>query len=126
MGGKAADEIHAQGVGGPVHRLGDAYEIFRRRAPGDQRHRRQILHRVIIELHDRRIEHGGLRMPDAHRVAVGRCMRDAADADTAAGAADILDDDRLAERHLHLLRQDAGDGVGRSAGRIGHHDGDGA
>ena len=66
----------------------------------------------------------GLHVADAHRVAVGRGMRDAADADGAAGAADVLDDNGLAERCLHPLRQEARDGVGRPAGRIGHDDGD--
>ena len=36
--------------------------------------------------------------PMLTRVAVGRGVRDAADADGAAGAADVLDDDGLAER----------------------------
>ena len=47
----------------------------------------------------------GLHMADAQRVAVGRGVRHAADADGAAGAADVLDDDGLAKRRLHPLRQ---------------------
>ncbi len=66
----------------------------------------------------------GLHMADAQRVAVGRGVRHAADADGAAGAADILDDDGLAEGCLHPLGQEARDGVGRAAGRVGHDDGD--
>ena len=48
-------------------------------------------------------------MADADGVAVGRRARDALDAEAAAGAGHILHDDRLAERHLHALGQDAAD-----------------
>ena len=75
------------------------------RRVGDQRDRLEIVHHVVVELHDRRIEDVGLHVADAHRVAVGRGVRHAADADGAAGAADVLDDDGLAERALHPLRQ---------------------
>ena len=59
------------------------------------------------------------------RVAVGmrRCHPRASD--RAAGAADILDHHGLAEDFAHLLRHDAGDDVARTAGREGHHHGDG-
>ena len=63
-------------------------------------------------------------MADADRVAVGRRARDPADADGAAGAGRVLDDDGLAERAAHALGHDAGDGVGRTAGRERHDHGD--
>ena len=47
----------------------------------------------------------GLHVADAHRVAVGRGVGDATDADGAAGPADVLDDDGLAQRRLHPLGQ---------------------
>jgi hypothetical protein len=45
--------------------------------------------------------------PDVDGVAVRRRARDAPDRDAAAGAADILDDDRLPEIGRMPLRQDA-------------------
>ena len=57
-------------------------------------------------------------------VAVGRRAHHAADADAAAGAADVLDDHRLAERLPQPIVQDARDGVGRAAGRERHDHGD--
>ena len=44
----------------------------------------------------------------------------------AAGAADVLDHQRLAERLAHLLGDDARDHVARAAGRERHDHGDGA
>ena len=63
-------------------------------------------------------------MADAERVTVRSGASDLADADAAAGAADVLDDHALVQRNLHALGEDARDRVGRPAGRIGHHDGD--
>jgi hypothetical protein len=94
------------------------------RRVGDQRHRLEILHHVVIQMHGRGVEHVRLDMADAHRVAVGRRMGDATDPNGAAGTTDIFDDDRLAKRILHAVGQDARDGVGRAAGRVGHHEGD--
>ena len=62
----------------------------------------------------------GVPLPDVDRVAVGRGAREAADADRAAGAADILDNHRLAERSAHLVGHDARGDVGRSARRERH------
>ena len=42
----------------------------------------------------------------------------------AAGAADVLDHQLLAERARHVLAEDAGDDVGRPAGRERHDHGD--
>jgi hypothetical protein len=48
------------------------------------------------------------------------------DPDTAAGAGDVLDDHRLAERAAHALGQDAGKDFGAAPGSERHHHGDGA
>jgi hypothetical protein len=91
------------------------------RRVGDQRHRGEIVHHVVGQVHRRGIEHVGLGVADADRVAVGRGLRDPADPDAAAGAAHVLDHHRLAEAGLHALGQDAGERVGRPARRIRHH-----
>ena len=64
-------------------------------------------------------------LAEADGVAVGRRAHRAADADGAARAGDVLDDDGLAERDPHPLGEDAADHVGRSAGRERHDHGDG-
>ena len=94
------------------------------RRVGDQRDRLEILHHVVGQILRRGIDDVGLVVADGERVAVGRRARDAADADAAAGAGDVLDDDGLAERGLHPLGHDAGQRVGRPAGGVGHDDGD--
>jgi hypothetical protein len=69
---------------------------------------------------------GGLAdMPDDKAVAVGRRLGDAGDADGAARATDVLDDDLLAERAAHGLADEPGHGVGGPAGAGRHDDGDG-
>ena len=55
------------------------------------------------------------------RVAVGRAARDRARPDRAAGAAAVLDHDRLAERLAHLLGHDPPHDRGRAAGWERHH-----
>ena len=59
----------------------------------------------------------GVPLADVDGVAIGRGARDAADRDAAAGAADVLDDDRLAERRPHALGHDARGDIGRAARR---------
>ncbi len=54
------------------------------------------------------------------RVAVGRRLGDALRPGHAAGAADILDDELLAEDLADARAEDARDGVDRPAGRIRH------
>jgi hypothetical protein len=58
----------------------------------------------------------------ADGVAVGRGAGDARDALGAAGAGDVLDQDGLAKHGLHVLGENARQGVGRSAGRIRRDD----
>ena len=50
------------------------------------------------------------------RVAVGRGLGRAVDAEHAADAGDVLDDHRLAELGRHALRERAAEDVGRAAG----------
>ncbi len=63
-------------------------------------------------------------LAEIDRVAVGRGTHDAADANAAAGTADVLDDHGLAKRRAQPIIQDARDGVGRPAGRERHDHGD--
>ena len=58
------------------------------------------------------------------RIAVGRRAHRAADAERAAGAGDILDQDRLPERLPHALAEHARQRIGRPAGGEWHDDGD--
>jgi len=59
-------------------------------------------------------------MADADGVAVGRGARDPADADRAAGAGDVLHNDRLTEEAAHALGHDTPNRIGRAAGRERH------
>ena len=56
-----------------------------------------------------------------HGIAVGRGTGGAAGSDHAAGAADVLDDELLAERLRHAVLDDARDRIGGAAGRERHH-----
>ena len=62
--------------------------------------RLEILLQIVVQLVDDAAD-VGVPLPDVDRVAIGRRARDAPDGDAAAGAADILDDDRLPERGPH-------------------------
>ena len=66
---------------------------------------------------DRRVGRGGRDRRHAERVAVRRRARDLGGADRAAAAGLVVDDQRLAERPVDLLGDDAGDDVGGAAGR---------
>jgi hypothetical protein len=85
----------------------------------DQADRREIGAQVEIDIVDDGADMG-VPLADVDGVTVGRGAREPADADRAAGAADILDDHRLAERRAHLVGQDARGDVGRSAWRERH------
>ena len=62
-------------------------------------------------------------LADEQRVAVGRGAGGPSRTRRAAGTADVLDDELLAERPRHVLEDDAGDHVGVAAGSVGHdHD----
>jgi hypothetical protein len=70
----------------------------------------------MVELVD---DAADMRVPlaDVDRVAIGRRLGETAHAQTAACAADILDDDWLAEDRFHPLGHDPRGGVGRTARR---------
>ena len=93
-------------------------------ALGRQRHRLEVRHHVVLQVVHRCVD--DMRAPVAHhqRVAVGRRAGAAAHGDRARGAGDVLDDHRLAERHLHPIRHDPRDRVGRPADRVSHQHGD--
>ena len=89
-----------------------------------QRHRLEILGDVVGRGVGEEIDNVGAPGADADGVAVGRRTRHAADAGDAAGAAQVLDQDRLAECRPHQLDHDADRGVDRAAGRERNNDGD--
>ena len=86
----------------------------------DQPDRLEVLLQVVVDVVDDAAD-VGIPLADVDGVAVRRRARDAADRDAAAGAADVLDDDRLAEDRPHLLGHDARDDIGRAARRERHH-----
>ena len=65
------------------------------------------------------------RAPEHDGVAIGRRLRHARGADHAAGAADVLDDDLLAQHLGQPLGDNAGEHIGAAAGRKAHHQRDG-
>ena len=69
---------------------------------------------------DRTVGGVGAEVPADDGVAVGRGTVGAGGADGAAGAGDVFDDQRLAERDAHAFAEIADDGVGRPAGRERH------
>src|SRR5712691_9007506 len=89
--------------------------VRRRSDPAD---RREVLARIVADIAiearpDR--QRAGISQQDGG--AVGRAFRHRASSDRAAGAAAVVDDDRLAERLAHLVRDDPPDDGGAAAGR---------
>ena len=82
---------------------------------------RRIVFQVRIERRRRRLRP---HVADRDGVAVRRGLGGAGHAEAAAGAADVLDDEGLAERAAHVLADQAGDDIGRPAGGERHDDGD--
>ena len=66
----------------------------------------------------------GVPLAEVDGVAVRRRAREPADPDRAAGAADVLDDHRLAQQRPHALGQNARRHIGRAARRERHDHGD--
>ena len=98
----------------------------KRRSGGvDQADGGEILDRIELEIRIKRHARRQRHLMDHERVAVGRGTGAARGADHAAGAADVFDHDRLAERLLHAVLQDARDRVGRAARRERHQQRDG-
>jgi hypothetical protein len=91
----------------------------------DDAHLREALRRIVFEV---RIERGRRRLrahiADRDGVAVGLRLDGAGHAQGPAGAADVLDHQRLAERARHMLADKAGYDIGRSARRERHDHGD--
>ena len=92
--------------------------VRRRADPADRREiRARIVADIAVEARSDR-ERAGISQQDG--VAVGRALRDRAAADGAAGAAAVVDHDRLAEHLAHLVGDDAPDDGGAAAGRERH------
>ena len=86
--------------------------------------RRQIVEQIeiqFVEAADQNIRGQGA---DAQRVAVGRRVRDLADADGAGRAGEIFDNDRLSERLAHRIGDHPRQNVGGAAGGERHDDRD--
>jgi hypothetical protein len=94
-------------------RLSGDHEL---RIDGDQPDRLEILLQIVVQGIDDAAD-VGIPLADVDRVAVGRRTRDAPDCDAASGAADVFDDDRLAEQRPHLLGHDTPGHIGGSAWR---------
>jgi len=108
--------------------LGERDEVLQRldrqRLVGEKDHRRggdqhdglevgaRIIGQVLVEPDARRV---GAEVAHHHGVSIGRRLGDAARPDGAARAGDVLDDELLAERHAHVLPEDARQHVGRPA-----------
>src|SRR6516225_119184 len=79
---------------------------------------------VMHALLDRRND-GVRHVGEQEGVAVRRGFGGNLDAEAAAGAGAVVDDDLLAERFRHSLADEASEHVGAAARRIGHDEGDG-
>ena len=81
-------------------------------------HRRKVLERVVADLafHEDRV-HEERERGEKQRIAIRRGPRHRLGRDDGVGAGPILDDEGLAERAGHVLRDDARDHVGRPARR---------
>ena len=85
----------------------------------DQGHRGEIALDVIVELVEQRID--GVRgKREQEAVTVGRRFRGSLGAHRAAGAAAVLDDDRLSERLRQAILHDARDDIRPPARRVRH------
>ena len=91
----------------------------------DGRHRHEIAHELVGAVRQQRLVDGVRVRHHQQRVAVGRRLGDLARADQRAGAGPVLDDERLLERFLQVLADDAGVDVGGPAGAERHDDLDG-
>ena len=83
----------------------------------DQRDRREILDRVVVELLVKAGADGERRRTEKDGVTVGPRLRHKFDADVAAGAGTVFRHHRLAEPFGKLLSDDASQNIGRPARR---------
>ena len=95
------------------HRIARDNDLWGR---GNERNRRKILDDVVGQRINGAVDNMRAPNAEAERVSVRRRACDPADANAPRRAAHVLDDDRLTQRHLHVLGDDAGDRVERSAG----------
>jgi hypothetical protein len=107
-------------LGDGFHRQGRIYHqhVGLHRNQGD---RCEILQRIVADGAVEADVHGHRRAGHRQRVAVGPGLGHGLEADVAAGAGTILDDDGLAEVFSQLLPHDAGHDVDAAARREGHH-----
>ena len=96
------------------------------RDAGDRHKLVQLISGFAFQQPISRGQDGNRRQAHQQRVAIGLGAARLADADRAAGAALVFDDDRLAQLVAQGLGNRASDGVGHAAGREGHHQRDGA
>ena len=107
-----------------THRFGRHRRMHRQRVieTRDQRHRREITHRIVADLRiDHRADRQRHRAADIERITVGRRLRRHLGADGRTGATAIIDHDLHAEILAELLRNHARHEVG-AAGRRPRHD----
>ncbi len=125
---------HVQLIGVRSHISCEFLEVVRRkvlsrhqqhRKTGDHADRREIELRIVGEAG---IERDGRRVrshvAQLNGVSIGVCAHRTRRAGGAARPDDVLDDELLPERARHVLAQDAGNDVGRPAGRERHDDRD--
>ncbi len=109
-------------LGGKIIARGD-----HRRGVRGEADRLEVLRGIVFEIRrEHRRGHVRSHAAGEQGVAVRRCGGDARAAERAAGAADILDHQLVAERPAHMVGDDARHHVARPAGRERHHHGDGA
>jgi hypothetical protein len=95
------------------------------RGGADQADRREVADGIVMyPLLDRRND-GVRHVGEQEGVAVRRGFGSNLDAEAAAGAGTVVDDDLLAERFRHPLADEASEHIRAAAGRIGHDEGDG-
>jgi hypothetical protein len=80
----------------------------------------EVLQRIVRQLRiQARVHAERATIGDQDRVAIGHCLGDGVGPERAIGARLVVDDDRLAERLAHLLRERARRQVGAAAGGKG-------
>jgi hypothetical protein len=86
----------------------------------DEGNRHEIRRRVIGELRIDQLHERVVVGGDIDRLPIRGRLLEGAGAQRAAGARDVLDDDRTAQQRRHRIRHDAGHDVGCAGGRDGH------